>query len=134
MVSFGRSGSALGTTRAFRGPYLEAIAEPASHSLEVSHAAGTGGLSSLCLLGPVIYRKHQNQQRRGREREGGGGGGIVHFRVLAAGYPQDAQVCFWMWKERRPQRRHNVWDLFYEEILLKNVSRGQSLARGNADA
>jgi len=30
----------------------------------------------------------------------------VHFRVLAAGYPQFAQVCFWMWRERRPIWQH----------------------------
>jgi len=28
----------------------------------------------------------------------------VHFRTLAAGYPHEAQVCFWMWSERRPLR------------------------------
>lgn len=27
----------------------------------------------------------------------------VHFRVLAEGYPHDEQVCFWMWRERRPE-------------------------------
>jgi hypothetical protein len=37
----------------------------------------------------------------------------LYFLTLAAGYPQDAQVCFWMWKERRPQRRHKVCDLLW---------------------
>lgn len=32
----------------------------------------------------------------------------LYFLVLAAGYPQEAQVCFWMCRERRPQRRHRV--------------------------
>lgn len=45
--------------------------------------------------------------------EGGGHRvGDVHFLVFAAGYPQLEQVCFWTWKERRPQRRHMVCDLF----------------------
>jgi hypothetical protein len=26
----------------------------------------------------------------------------VHLRVLAAGYPHEEHVCFWMWRERRP--------------------------------
>jgi hypothetical protein len=26
----------------------------------------------------------------------------VHFRMLAAGYPQAEHVCFWMWRDRRP--------------------------------
>lgn len=26
----------------------------------------------------------------------------LHLRVLAAGYPHEEQVCFWMWRERRP--------------------------------
>jgi hypothetical protein len=29
----------------------------------------------------------------------------VHFLMEAAGYPQEAQVCFWMWKARRPSVR-----------------------------
>ena len=32
-------------------------------------------------------------------------------RVLAPGYPQAAQVFFWMWKLTLPQRRHKVWVL-----------------------
>lgn len=31
----------------------------------------------------------------------------VHFRILAAGYPHDAQVCFWIWSARRPVSRHS---------------------------
>lgn len=26
----------------------------------------------------------------------------IHLRVLAAGYPHEEQVCFWMWRDRRP--------------------------------
>lgn len=35
----------------------------------------------------------------------------LYERIRAAGYPQAAHVFFWMWKLRRPQRRHNVCDL-----------------------
>jgi hypothetical protein len=27
----------------------------------------------------------------------------VHCRILAAGYPHEEQVCFWMWRDRRPE-------------------------------
>jgi len=53
----------------------------------------------------------------------------VHFLTLAAGYPQDAQVCFWMWKERRPQRRHKVCDLFYTESKVSFVNPVAKFAR-----
>ena len=33
---------------------LETVLEFSRNGLEVSHAAGTGGLSSLSLLGPVV--------------------------------------------------------------------------------
>ena len=29
-------------------------------------------------------------------------------RILAPGYPQAAQIFFWMWRETRPHRRHKV--------------------------
>ena len=34
---------------------LETVLEPSADGLEVSHSAGTGGLSSLSLLRPVVY-------------------------------------------------------------------------------
>src|SRR5690606_8840657 len=34
--------------------------------------------------------------------DNGGYSNNVHLRTLAEGYPQEAQVCFWMWRERRP--------------------------------
>jgi hypothetical protein len=46
----GLDGGALG---ALRGASLESVAELAVDGLEVSHAAGTGGLPSLGLLAPV---------------------------------------------------------------------------------
>lgn len=59
----------------------EAVAELAGDSLEVSHAAGTGGLPSLGLLAPVDCRMLTGalQQSRCTQR------GDVHLRVLAAG-------------------------------------------------
>jgi len=53
----------------------------------------------------------------------------AHFLTLAAGYPQHAQVCFWMWKERRPQRRHKVCDLFYAESKVSFVNLVVKFAR-----
>jgi len=44
--------------------------------------------------------------------------GNIHLRTLAAGYPQDEQVLFWMWKERRPQRRQSVCDLFCKAVRM----------------
>lgn len=37
----------------------------------------------------------------------------VQLLILAAGYPQAAQVFFWIWKEDFPQRRHSVCDLLW---------------------
>jgi hypothetical protein len=47
----GSVGRALG---ALRGASAEAVAELAGDELECAHAAGTGGLSSLGLLTPVV--------------------------------------------------------------------------------
>jgi hypothetical protein len=33
----------------------------------------------------------------------GGAQENVHFRTLAAGYPHEEQVCFWIWRDRRPE-------------------------------
>lgn len=44
----------LDTLGALGGALLEAVAELAVDGLEVLHAAGTGGLSSLGLLAPVV--------------------------------------------------------------------------------
>jgi len=35
----------------------------------------------------------------------------LKFLILAAGYPHEEQVFFWMWNETLPQRRQAVWDL-----------------------
>jgi hypothetical protein len=46
--------------------------------------------------------------------------GDVHLRVLAAGYPHEAQVCFWMWRERRPVKisyQPNVPNLLFHHPL-----------------
>jgi hypothetical protein len=96
-----RTSGILGNTGA------ESVLEEAGDFLEVSHAASSDGLSSLGLLAPVVCVHHcqsrtinQNSCSEGRESFG-----HVHFRVLAAGYPQEEQVCFWMWRERRPGLR-----------------------------
>lgn len=61
----------------------------------------------------------------------GEGGKSVHLRVFAAGYPHDAQVLVWLWRERRPHRRQRPWVLLclFEKCLLvwsfaRSVSRG----------
>ena len=54
------------------------------------------------------------------------------MRTLAAGYPHEEQVLFWMWNERRPQRRLRVCDLFckvvrwaiLEGLLVRSSSGG----------
>lgn len=73
-------GGALGT---LGGTGLESVAELAVDGLEVSHAAGTGGLSSLGLLAPVVCRvliscwiRYARVPRCQVD---------VHLRVLAAG-------------------------------------------------
>lgn len=30
----------------------------------------------------------------------------LNRRIFADGYPQEAQRCFWMWKDTFPHRRH----------------------------
>ena len=35
----------------------------------------------------------------------------LYERMRAPGYPQPEHVFFWMWKLRRPHRRHIVCDL-----------------------
>lgn len=89
------SGWALGSGWRTRS---ETVGEPAGDGLEVSHAAGTGGLPSLGLLAPVDCGRvnSSSTQYLSISPEN------VHLRVLAAGYPQEEQVCFWMWRERRP--------------------------------
>ena len=72
----------------------ESILESTRDSLEVSHPSRSRGLSSLCLCTPIVLISFEVILG-------------VHFRILAEGYPQFAQVCFWMCNERLPHRRHN---------------------------
>jgi len=37
----------------------------------------------------------------------------LYLRILAAGYPHEAQVFFWLWSERRPQRLQRPWVLVW---------------------
>jgi hypothetical protein len=92
----------------------EAVGEAAGDGLEVTHASGSGGLSPLGLLGPVVCSTRQITIRV----ESSGTAVNIHLRTLAAGYPHEAQVLFWMWKERRPQRRQSVCDLFCEVVRM----------------
>lgn len=58
--------------------------------------------SQFLLLGEMVGGERELKRvesRKGRVRGGRAG---VHFRILAEGYPHDEQVCFWMWKDRRP--------------------------------
>ena len=60
----------------------------------MTHAFGTGGLSPLRLLGPVVCDAMSDSGFRAVVRRVDN----VHLRTLAAGYPQDEEVLFWMWK------------------------------------
>jgi hypothetical protein len=51
-------------------------------------------------------------------------GVFVHFRTLADGYPQQAQVCFWMWRDRLP--------IFHKEITLSAFRNDLSGALNSA--
>lgn len=76
---------------------METVGEAAGDGLEVPHAAGTGGLPALGLLAPVdCHGVNSSPILYPSMPED------IHLRVLAAGYPHEEQVCFWMWRERRP--------------------------------
>lgn len=51
----GGTGSSLGPSGVLGIAGTEAVVESSGDVLEVLHAAGTGGLSSLGLLGPVVF-------------------------------------------------------------------------------
>ena len=56
----------------------------------------------------------------------------AHCRIFAAGYPQFAQVCFWMWRERRPVRNsrgHSVSLFFSIECPPRRIDSMLSPAR-----
>ena len=89
------SGRALGASGSARP---ETVGEAAGDVLEMSHAAGAGGLPALGLLSPVDYITVNRCSREGGRRASQD----IHLRVLAAGYPHEEQVCFWIWRERRP--------------------------------
>jgi hypothetical protein len=112
-----RGGGSLGreATGALGKADLEAVGEAAGDGLEVTHASGSGGLSPLGLLGPVVCSTRQI----GSKSRAAGRRVNVHLRTLAAGYPHEEQVLFWMWKERRPQRRHRVCDLFCKVVRMR---------------
>jgi hypothetical protein len=81
------------------GTGLEAILEFSGNALHVSHTSSTSSLSPLSLLAPVVcilalatsFKKSRaiDYSMEPVERN-------VHCRILAAGYPHDEQVCFWM--------------------------------------
>jgi hypothetical protein len=102
----------LGSPRALRCATLEAIREFPCNVLQGSHPASARSLSPLCLLAPFVCNKIAVSVRileileisfLGRYNPGRNIGCDVHFRILAAGYPHDEQVCFWMCNERRPR-------------------------------
>jgi hypothetical protein len=73
----------LGALGAGRGAGAETVGELAVDGLEVTHAAGTGGLPALGLLAPVDCAALV--ARPWRYRAGGQPWVYVHFLVLAAG-------------------------------------------------
>lgn len=57
----------------------------------------------------------------------------VHFRVLAAGYPHEAQVCFWMCIERRPGVSLSALDILPQtptRRIVVSIRRGQGRSVG----
>lgn len=106
----------LGSAGTLGSTLLESVVESAVDIAEVLHAAGTGGSATESLLAPVdcrkSIRKHLSSLYRpanGIVQYGASGDHHsegrrfhVHFRILADGYPHEEQVCFWMWRERRP--------------------------------
>ena len=56
-IRHGRNRLSRDTTGVLRGALLEAVLELAVDGLQVLHAAGAGGLSSLGLLAPVVCEK-----------------------------------------------------------------------------
>lgn len=99
---------------------LEAVLELSWHLLQVTHTSSAGSLSPLGLLAPVdcntmlvqILKYLPSRVPMQGSRETVLIGGNVHFRVLAAGYPHEAQVCFWMWRDRRPEDSSSVLVFF----------------------
>lgn len=86
---------------------LEAVLEFTWDTLHVAHTSSTSGLSPLCLLAPVVcavlagifpiaFALRSNLRRKSF-------GADVHCLILAAGYPHEEHVCFWMWRDRRPE-------------------------------
>ena len=46
----------------------------------------------------------------------------VHLRILAAGYPQEEQVLFWMWNDLLPHRLHRVCVLLWRLPVQQHLS------------
>ena len=73
-----------------------------------------------------VSRKSPPASRRKSRNRWPGIGESVHFRVLAAGYPHEAQSLVWLWKERRPHRRQRPWVLLC--LILYTVSETSNCA------
>lgn len=77
--------------------FTKSMLESARNCFQVSHAASALRTTSKRFLTPVVYKTNairstfKIQVRCDRDRID------LHLRILAAGYPQDAQVLFWMW-------------------------------------
>jgi len=95
LFCLGGSGRCLDTASTLGLAQLEAVLEAPRDGFEVAHASGTGSLSPLGFLGPVdcwhvcqarpiMISKYGTIEL---EKD-------IHLRVLAAGYPQEAQVLF----------------------------------------
>lgn len=103
----GGLGHDLGVAGVLGLALLEAILETARDVLQVAHAAGADSLSPLGLLAPVDCLCRWSVALSHRQ---GGSPSIVqedvdiHFRVLAAGKPQEEHSDFWTWYERRPKK------------------------------
>lgn len=85
---------------------LEAVLELAGNGLEVTHASGSSGLPSLGLLGPVVCSIVSLCTWNGIMallKAMSNDSMYAHPLIFAAGYPHDEQVCFWTWRDRRPE-------------------------------
>lgn len=45
----------------------------------------------------------------------------LHLRILAAGYPQEEHVLFWMWNDLLPQRLQSVCVLLWRFPAVSQV-------------
>lgn len=102
--------SASAGTKQYKNRELHAL-QRCHKSLQHITATAHGAIDT-----PKHSKRHP-MQANGRQVKFRSGEQHSQRRILAAGYPQDAQTFFCLWKEVRPHRRQAVWVLL---CLLPN--------------